>query len=102
MAFPWLVREGLAPHRVRRLYLFWSEKDDARVDVSATIDRKFAALREHASQLSDFDALEARIREWMAEEGRKIGAAFADTFRVIVIDEDDDGHESEAEEASQA
>jgi LmbE family N-acetylglucosaminyl deacetylase len=102
MAFPWLVREGLAPHKVRRLYLFWSEKDDARVDVSATIDRKFAALREHASQLSDFDALETRIREWMAEEGRRIGAAFADTFRVIVIDEDDDGHETEAEEASQA
>ena len=34
MAFPWLVREGLAPHRVRRLYLFWTEKANAWIDVS--------------------------------------------------------------------
>jgi LmbE family N-acetylglucosaminyl deacetylase len=98
MAFPWLVREGLAPHRVRRLYLFWSDKDNARVDVSATIDRKFAALREHASQLRDFDPIEARIREWMAEEGARIGVAAADAFRLIVIDEDDEVVETPAEE----
>ena len=24
MAFPWLARDGLEPHTVRRLYLFWS------------------------------------------------------------------------------
>src|SRR5438552_10070328 len=40
MAFPWLARDGLAPHRVRRPYLFWSNAATVRVDVSATIGRK--------------------------------------------------------------
>lgn len=101
MAFPWLVREGLAPHRVHRLYLFWSEKANARVDVSATIDRKFDALRAHASQLQDFDRVEGWIRPWMAEEGQKIGVAAADTFRVIVIDEDE-GPEPETTDEAEA
>ena len=35
MAFPWLARAGLAAHRVRRLYLFWSNRADTWVDVSA-------------------------------------------------------------------
>ena len=33
MAFPWLARGGLAPHAVRRLYLFWSDQPDVWVDV---------------------------------------------------------------------
>src|SRR4029079_826275 len=28
MAFPWLARSGLASHRVRRLYLFWTNHPD--------------------------------------------------------------------------
>jgi len=107
MAFPWLVREGLAPHRVRRLYLFWSEKANARVDVSTTLNRKLDALRAHASQLKDFARIEAWVGGWMTEEGEKIGVAAADTFRVIVIDEDEEDEaestdEAEAEAEAQA
>ena len=51
MAFPWLARDGLAPHVVRRMYLFWSNRPTARIDVTATIDRKIDALRAHASQI---------------------------------------------------
>jgi LmbE family N-acetylglucosaminyl deacetylase len=89
MAFPWLARDGLAPHRVRRLYLFWSNQPSVRVDVSATIDRKIAALRAHPSQIRDPDGLEPRIRSWAAEEGRAIGASAGEAFRLIVIDDDD-------------
>ena len=53
MAFPALARDGLAAHAVRRLYLFWSERPDAWVDVTATLDRKLAALAEHRSQIRD-------------------------------------------------
>jgi LmbE family N-acetylglucosaminyl deacetylase len=35
MAFPWLVRAGLAAHAVRRLYLFWPNAPTAWVDVGA-------------------------------------------------------------------
>lgn len=88
MAFPSLARSGLAAHRVRRLYLFWSNRPTVRIDVSATIDRKIAALRAHASQLREPDRLEDRIREWAREEGQAIGVEAGEALRVIVIDED--------------
>jgi LmbE family N-acetylglucosaminyl deacetylase len=91
MAFPWLAKSGLGAHRVRRLYLFWSNEPTARVDVTATIGRKVDALRAHASQLREPEKIESWIREWAAEEGRAIGVAAAEALRVVVIDDDDDG-----------
>ena len=89
MAFPALARAGLAAHRVRRLYLFWTTRPDVTVDVSATVGRKVDALRAHASQIHDPDGLGERIRTWAAEEGRRIGATSGETFRLVVIDEDE-------------
>jgi LmbE family N-acetylglucosaminyl deacetylase len=90
MAFPALARDGLAAHQVRRLYLFWSERPDAWIDVTLTLDRKLAALAEHRSQIRDMAALGARIRSWAVEEGEPIGAGAAEALRVIVIDDDED------------
>jgi LmbE family N-acetylglucosaminyl deacetylase len=90
MAFPSLAREGLAAHRVRRLYLFWSERGDTWVDVTVTLQRKLDALAEHRSQISDPDRLNRRIREWAAEEGAAIGVEAAEALRLIVIDDDDE------------
>src|SRR4029078_9967781 len=91
MAVPWLVtRDGLEPHNVRRLYLFWSNVPNAYIDISATVDRKVAALRAHASPIRKPARLEQRIQEWAAEEGAPIGVAAGEAFRVIVIDEDPD------------
>jgi LmbE family N-acetylglucosaminyl deacetylase len=90
MAFPWLARDGLAAHRVRRLYLFWTEHPSAWVDVSATLGRKVEALRAHASQISDPDGLAERMKAWGADDGARIGAASAEAFRLVVIDDEDD------------
>jgi LmbE family N-acetylglucosaminyl deacetylase len=90
MAFPWLAREGLASHNVRRLYLFWSNEPTVRVDVTDSIDRKIAALREHASQIKEPDKIDGWIRESAGEHGKRIGTAAAEGFRLIVIDEDAD------------
>lgn len=90
MAFPWLVREGLDKHVVRRLYLFWSNSPTAWVDVAPTIGRKIDALRAHASQIREPDRLEARIRDWAREEGERIGTDAGEAFRVIVIEDDAD------------
>ena len=90
MAFPSLARSGVAPHKVRRLYLFWSNTMTAYVDISATVDRKLDALRAHASQLKDFAAVEGRIREWVSEVGREIGTAAAEGFHLVIIDDDDE------------
>ena len=90
MAFPWLARSGLAAHRVRRLYLFWSERADTWVDVTATLDRKIDALRAHASQIHEPEALAERIRGWATAEGARIGVSAAEGLRLIVIDDDED------------
>ncbi len=89
MAFPNLARSGLAAHRVRRLYLFWSDRSDTWVDVSATLQRKIDALRSHASQIHDPDVMAARIRDRAAKEGATIGAAAAEGLRLIIIDKDE-------------
>jgi len=90
MAFPGLARSGLAAHRVRRLYLFWSERSNAWLDVSATLERRIEALRAHGSQIHDLDGLAGRIRSWAAEEGAAIGASAAEALRLVVIDDDED------------
>jgi LmbE family N-acetylglucosaminyl deacetylase len=102
MAFPWLVREGLAPHRVRRLYLFWTEKANSWIDISTTVDRKVEALRAHASQIEKPDELGEELRRWTAEAGARIGVPAAESFRLIVLDEDEsaaptDGPAADAE-----
>ena len=90
MAFPWLAKGGLELHIVRRLYLFWPNDPNVRVDVTATLGRKIEALRAHASQIKDPERLEVRIREWAAEVGEPIGVQAAEGFRLIVIEEDED------------
>jgi len=51
MAFPGLARaEGLAPHTVGRLYLFWSERPDITVAIGDQLETKRRALAAHASQ----------------------------------------------------
>jgi LmbE family N-acetylglucosaminyl deacetylase len=95
MAFPALARAGLAPHKVRRLYLFWPNDPNAWVDVSATVGRKVDALLAHASQLRDVERVRGWIESSTREEGAEIGATAGEAFRVIVIDEDEDGDEAE-------
>ena len=72
----------------------------AWVDVTTTIGRKIDALRAHASQIREPDALEARIREWAREEGAAIGVDAAEALRVIVIEEDEAPAEAAAADGS--
>ena len=86
MAFPHLVNdEGLDPHSVNKVYLFFTDKPNAWVDVSDTIETKIAALREHVSQLRQPEELEGWIRGRAVEEGKQIDVAAAEGFRYIDI-----------------
>ena len=90
MAFPSLARSGLPAHRVRRLYLFWSDRADIWVDIALTLERKLEALRAHVSQIHDAAGLATRIRAWAAEEGERIHAGAAEALRLVIIDDDED------------
>ena len=83
MHFPELLAEGWQPHKVREVYLMGSDEPDTFVDITGTIDRKLAALRCHASQLKDFAAVEARVRERAADLGKPQGYTYAEAFRAI-------------------
>lgn len=86
MSFPSLaIHEGLAPHHVTRLYLFFSDRPNGVVDVAATIERKVAALRAHESQIREPEALEARLREWAAADGARAGIAAGEAFRILEL-----------------
>jgi LmbE family N-acetylglucosaminyl deacetylase len=102
MAFPWLARDGLEPHVVRRLFLFWTNRPTVAVDTTATVDRKIAALRAHPTQIRKPEELEPRIRDWAREDGKRIGADAAETFRVIVIEDDEPEADAVAESPVEA
>jgi LmbE family N-acetylglucosaminyl deacetylase len=86
MAFPSLaLHEGLAPHTVNLLYLFFTDKPTDWVDISATLETKIEALRAHASQLRKPEELEQMIRRWAGEDGARIGSTAAEPFRLVKI-----------------
>jgi len=79
-----LLDEGLEPYKVREIYLTGSLEPDTFVDISETIELKLAALKAHRSQV-DPEAVDARIREWSCELGRKYGVAHAEEFRRMIL-----------------
>jgi len=88
MSFPGLIREGLLPHRVRRLYLSGSNQPTIRVDIGDSLERKLEALRCHVSQRAGEDGSLANVRNRAASEGEAVGVAAAEAFRLVVIDPD--------------
>jgi LmbE family N-acetylglucosaminyl deacetylase len=84
LAFPELMPE-YPPHAVRQVYVMQAEQPQLVVDISDVIDLKLKALACHVSQMKDFAAVEARVRERGAELGRPKGFPYAETFDHIVM-----------------
>lgn len=64
LTFPELLQEGLEPHKVAEVYLTAGSDDiDHFVDITGYLDKKAEALRAHASQLGDWDPMEA-VTNW--------------------------------------
>lgn len=89
LIFPDLLVAGYEPHNVKRLYLHGTEKSDTWVDISATIDIKIEALKKHISQPDTHD-VDKWIREWAAEEGREKGLEFAEAYRVMILQNEEE------------
>jgi LmbE family N-acetylglucosaminyl deacetylase len=88
LLFADLLPQGYEPHNVKRLYLSGPEKPDTWVDVSETIETKLAALRKHVSQLGEWDP-EEMIREWATEDGKEQGLKYAESFKVMHLEEEE-------------
>lgn len=86
LLYPDLIADGLMPHKVNYVYISNALEANYYVNTSETIDVKIEALRQHKSQLGDWDP-EKPIREWNSQTGNKVGFQFAEGFRRIVLKE---------------
>ncbi len=87
--FQELEAEGLAAHKVRKVYVEGWGGGDTWVNITSTIDLKIAALRCHTSQMRDWDP-EPMLRQWSAQAAKGKEMAYAETFRVITLISDED------------
>ena len=83
LVFPELLEEGLEPHQVKEVYLSGSNEADVFVDITGAIDAKVEALREHKSQIGDWEELDRTIRERAAEMGKSQQLQFAEGFKYF-------------------
>ncbi|UCF59830.1 MAG: PIG-L family deacetylase [Anaerolineaceae bacterium] len=66
--FPELLQEeGLHPHKVEQVYVAGAQHPNTIVNVTKFFDRKLSALKEHASQIPNIEALEKNLRERMLD-----------------------------------
>ena len=87
--FEELAQEGLAAHKVRKLYIDSWGNGDTFVNITDTIDLKLAALRKHVSQMGEWDP-EPMLREWSADAAKGKEMQYAESFRVITLVSDED------------
>jgi LmbE family N-acetylglucosaminyl deacetylase len=83
--YPELEAEGLEPHRVSQLLLSAESRGNYVVDVSAVMDMKLAALREHRSQFVDWSPDEM-VLAWGRAIGKQVGFAFGEAFDRFDLD----------------
>ncbi len=81
-----LESEGLEPHTVDELWVTGGPEPDLAVDITATFDRKLAALRCHTSQVGDVEDLEGMLRRWGADNAARAGlppGSLAELYRTL-------------------
>ena len=84
--FPELLDEGLAPHHVSAVYLHASDHADTFVDIAGVLDVKIRALREHKSQMGDWDPA-PMLRGWARQQGARRRLRAAEAFRRMVLED---------------
>ena len=84
MAFPGLVRsDGLAPHSIARLLLYWSERADVAVDIGSRLEIKQRAIEAHAGRRDAATSGPTQVRAWAHAAGEPAGLAAAETFALV-------------------
>ncbi len=84
LLYPDLAAEGLPGHKVNHVYVHWGQEPNVYIDIGDVIEMKVEALRQHESQLGDWDP-EEMIKNWSAEAGKKVGFSHAEAFKRITL-----------------
>lgn len=70
-------------HLVPTLLLSGTLEPDAWVDITATVEAKSAAVRQHRSQLAGVASVDEIVRDRAADAGRVAGCEYAEAFRRL-------------------
>lgn len=87
--FQELAAEGLTAHKPRKVYVTNWRDGDTWVAIDETIDVKVAALKCHVSQMGGWD-VEKNIKEWAADRAKNHDMAYAEIYRVVTLESDED------------
>ena len=80
LAFPDLYKKGLKPHKTDTVLLTNFDSSNYVVDISASFDKKIAALAAHASQVKDISNIEPWLRQRAELAGREQGYKLGESF----------------------
>ena len=83
--FPELVAEGLAPHKVKQVFLAGSLDPDVFVDIAATPAAKCRALKAHRSQVGKGEWVDPLLKGWALRDGKRGGLRYAEAFKRMVL-----------------
>ena len=84
LLYPEFEAEGIMPHKVNHVYITFGRDVNLYIDITDTIGTKIEALRQHTSQLGDWDPTEM-IRNWAKEAGKQVGFSYAEGFRRLTL-----------------
>jgi len=87
LSFPEHQAMGLKPHKVKELFFptFRPEEANCFIDVSRFLDKKFAALKYHASQVGNMKEIKHRMTERAGMLGKEIDKTYAEAFIRLVL-----------------
>ncbi|MHB0987477.1 MAG: PIG-L deacetylase family protein [Bellilinea sp.] len=83
--FPELRAEGLEAHNVKELWLSLPIAADISLDVTATWNLKFEALKQHKSQIADVEALRKNLWSRRTADSNDEHPQFLEHFRRIIF-----------------
>jgi LmbE family N-acetylglucosaminyl deacetylase len=86
LIFPELLDEGLAPHKVQMVFIHGSDHPDTFIDIADVLDVKLAALKQHKSQMGEWDPTEM-ITMWARQQGARRKLRAAESYRVMRLHE---------------
>lgn len=83
MFYPDMADEGYHPHKIKYLYVHGHDQPSLKVDITADLETKIAAILCHKSQFADPDAAQKRWRETWAEPQADGSVRYFEAFKVM-------------------